>query len=47
MTQPNILFLQVDQLFAAALNAYGNPFSITPHLDELFARGTTFENTYC
>ncbi|MEM6497225.1 MAG: choline-sulfatase [Pseudomonadota bacterium] len=47
MTQPNILFLKVDQLFAAALNTYGNPFSITPHLDELFARGTTFENTYC
>ena len=47
MTQPNILFLQVDQMFAEALSAYRNNFSITPNLDRLFASGTTFENTYC
>ncbi len=47
MTQPNILFLQVDQMFATALSAYGNRFSMTPNLDKLFARGVTFENTYC
>ena len=47
MAQPNILFLQVDQMFAAALSAYGNGFSITPNLDRLFARGVTFDNTYC
>ncbi len=34
-------------MFATALSAYGNPFSITPNLDNLFASGTTFENTYC
>ena len=42
MSQPNILFLQVDQMFAAALSAYGNTFSITPNLDKLFERGVTF-----
>ena len=47
MSQPNILFLQVDQMFAGALHAYGNAFSKTPNLDKLFARGATFENTYC
>ena len=47
MSQPNILFLQVDQMFAAALSAYGNTFSITPNLDRLFERGVTFQNTYC
>ena len=47
MTQPNILLLQVDQMFAAALSAYGNGFAITPNLDRLFARGITFANTYC
>lgn len=47
MAQPNILLLQVDQMFAAALSAYGNPFSVTPNLDRLFERGVTFENAYC
>lgn len=47
MTQPNILFLQVDQMFAAALSAYGNDFSVTPNLDQLFASGVAFNKAYC
>lgn len=47
MTQkPNILFFQVDQLFATALTAYGGP-AITPNLDRLAANGVVFENAYC
>ncbi len=34
-TQPKILFLQVDQLAAKTLGAYGNPICKTPHLDRL------------
>ncbi len=36
-----------DQLTAGALRAYGNPVCKTPHLDQLFARGTLFEQAYC
>ncbi len=43
---PNILFLQVDQLFATALSAYGGP-AITPNLDRLANMGVVFENAYC
>lgn len=45
--QPNILFIQVDQMSAAALSAYGNGFSITPHIDSLCADAMVFENAYC
>jgi len=47
MQQPNILFIQVDQMTAGALPAYGNAFSRTPHLDQLAAAGAVFENAYC
>ena len=47
MQHPNILFLQVDQLLANALNAYGNEFSITPNLNRLSDNGVVFERTYC
>lgn len=47
MTQPNILFIQTDQLTAFALSAYGNEFCQTPHIDKLTDSGVVFENAYC
>lgn len=47
MRKPNILIVMCDQMSAGALGAYGNPFAIMPHLDELAARSTIFENAYC
>ena len=35
---PNILLIQVDQLAASFLTAYGNPIAKTPHIDELAGR---------
>lgn len=47
MTQPNILFVQVDQLTAASLRAYGDTVCHAPNLDQLAATGTVFETAYC
>ena len=47
MKNPNILFIQVDQLAASALSAYGNGFVKTPALDRLAQDGVVFENAYC
>lgn len=45
--KPNILFIQVDQLMAEALGAYGNTVCHAPNLDRLAARGAVFERAYC
>ncbi|WP_090047462.1 choline-sulfatase [Limnohabitans sp. 2KL-27] len=45
-SQPNILFIQADQLAASILPFYGHPLVKTPHLDRLAAMGTVFENAY-
>ncbi len=45
--RPNILFLQVDQLTAFALRAYGDKVCHAPTLDALADRGVVFENAYC
>lgn len=45
--QPNILFLQVDQLTASALRAYGDKICHAPTLDRLAETGVVFENAYC
>lgn len=45
-SKPNILIIQVDQLFADALNAYGGT-SITPTIDALCSSGVIFENCFC
>ena len=45
--QPNILFIQVDQLTIDVLAAYGNAVAKTPNLDALAERGVVFENAYC
>jgi len=47
MTQPNVLFIQVDQLTTNVLSAYGNPIAVTPNLDRLAEEGLVFENAYC
>ncbi len=45
--QPNILFIQLDQLATHALQVYGNPVVKTPHIDSLAEQGVVFENAYC
>lgn len=44
---PNILFIQVDQLTAFALKAYGDEVCHSPNLDNLAENGVVFENAYC
>jgi len=46
-SQPNILFIQVDQMMAASLRCYGNDFCHAPALDGLAANGVVFETAYC
>lgn len=43
---PNIIFIQCDQLNAKALNCYGGPVP-TPNLDWLASRGVRFTNAIC
>ena len=44
--QPNILLIQVDQLAASFLPAYGNPVARTPHLDSLVEQSVVFDSAY-
>ena len=46
-SKPNILFIQVDQLTAQSLKAYGDPTCHSPNLDCLAQNGVVFETTYC
>lgn len=43
---PNILFIQVDQLTAKSLGAYGNQICRAPNLDRLASSGVTFDTAY-
>ncbi|MEM7462498.1 MAG: choline-sulfatase [Pseudomonadota bacterium] len=45
--QPNILFIQVDQLAAQFLRCYGDTVCHAPNLDRLAKQGTVFETAYC
>ncbi|MBY6058037.1 choline-sulfatase [Leisingera daeponensis] len=45
--KPNILFIQVDQLTASALRAYGDTLCHSPTQDALAEGGVVFENAYC
>lgn len=47
LKQPNILFIQVDQLTASSLRSYGDTVCHAPNLDRLAATGTVFETAYC
>lgn len=46
-TQPDILFIQVDQLTAASLRAYGDTVCHAPNLDRLAETGLVFDTAYC
>lgn len=43
---PNVLFIAVDDL-RPTLGCYDDEVAITPHLDALAAKGTTFLRAYC
>ena len=45
--KPNILFIQVDQLTAHSLRAYGDTVCHAPNLDRLAAEGVVFDTAYC
>jgi len=47
MRNPNILFIQVDQMSASTLGAYGDPVCHAPVLDSIAENGVVFENAYC
>lgn len=44
--KPNILFIAVDDL-KPLLGCYGDTLAVTPHLDALAEKGTTFTASYC
>jgi len=46
-SKTNILFVQVDQLTAESLGAYGSTICHAPTLDRLAANGWVFETAYC
>lgn len=46
-TKPNILFIQVDQLTAISLRAYGDKVCHAPNLDRLAETGVVFDTAYC
>jgi arylsulfatase A-like enzyme len=45
--KPNVLFIAIDDLNDWVGFLDGNPQTITPNLDRLAARGTTFTRAYC
>ena len=45
-SRPNILIIGVDSLRAPNLSCYGYPRLTSPHIDQLAAQGTLFENTF-
>ena len=45
--QPNILFIQCDQMAAPVLPCYGGRVVRARHIDRLAAEGVVFENAYC
>jgi len=44
--QPNIVWITLDSLKAAALPMYGNTFTHTPNLSRLASEGITFSNAF-
>ena len=45
--KPNVLFIAIDDQNDWIGHLRGHPLAITPHLDRLAARGTTFLNAHC
>jgi len=46
-SRPNIILVVADDHGREALGCYGNRVIKTPHLDQLAAEGTRFENAFC
>ncbi|MCK4991328.1 MAG: sulfatase-like hydrolase/transferase, partial [Bacteroidales bacterium] len=46
VTQPNIVFILVDDLGSHQLGSYGSTFYETPNIDELANEGIKFTNAY-
>lgn len=47
MNRPNILWYCTDQQRFDTIGALGNPYVITPTLDDLVAQGVAFTHAYC
>lgn len=45
-SQPNVVFILIDDLGWADLRCYGNTFHESPHIDRLVAGGMRFTNAY-
>ncbi|HET7658392.1 MAG TPA: choline-sulfatase [Bacillales bacterium] len=45
--KPNIVMIMADQLAPDVIGALGHPAVKTPNIDQLVAKGVTFENAYC
>ena len=45
--QPNILFIQADQMSALVLPSYGHKVVKAPHITRLPEEGVVFERAYC
>jgi arylsulfatase A-like enzyme len=45
--RPNIVFIEVDDLTAKYLGAFGAKFAKTPNIDALAASGVVFDNAVC
>jgi len=46
-SRPNVVFLAIDDQNDWIGHLHGHPLAMTPHLDQLAARGTTFLNAHC
>ncbi len=44
---PNVLFIAVDDLNDWLGCMHGHPHAVTPHMDQLAARGVLFQNAHC
>lgn len=44
--KPNIILIMADDLGYEALEAYGNDYNKTPHINRMIAEGMKFENTH-
>ncbi|UCG55685.1 MAG: sulfatase [Phycisphaerales bacterium] len=46
-SQMNVLFIDIEDMTAAAVGCYGNSIVRTPHLDRVAAEGMRFARCYC
>lgn len=46
VAKPNIIFIIADDL-KPAIKSFGDPYAITPNIDELVSNSTTYTRAYC